>query len=53
MRNTKKLCKRDFLETYRLLVSDQKNLERSTHNYRYQLKFGTGNYQTTEDEEYT
>jgi hypothetical protein len=28
MRNTKKLCKRDLLETYRLLQTDQKEVEK-------------------------
>ena len=40
MRNTKKLCKKDFLETYRLLIDDPRNTERNTHNYAYQRQFG-------------
>lgn len=40
MRNTKRLCFRDFKETWRQIVSDQHYTERHTHNYKYQVQFG-------------
>ena len=35
MRNTKKLCRNDLLETYRRIVADYTKTECSTHNYKY------------------
>ena len=35
LRNTKKLCKRDLLETYRSISDDQRLTEKGTRNYKY------------------
>ena len=38
--NTKRICKRDLLEVFNDLGRDSKQVERNTHNYRYQVRFG-------------
>ena len=35
LRNTKKLCKRDLLETYRQVTDDQRLTEKGCRNYKY------------------
>ena len=40
MRNTKKLCKKDLLDTYKALTENQLVTEKGTRNYKYQVKFG-------------
>ena len=38
--NTKKICKNDLIDIYRCIIDNQKEVEKSTYNYRFQKMFG-------------